>query len=195
MKLKIPKLRTCTQRAFTIIELLLVLTLVVVLAGVALPNFGEGLARQQGLARIETLARTLALARSTAVSTGSWVTVCPSANGLSCNNAWEQGILVFADRDGNRQYNDNDTIVLYRNSDSAAGSMRLRAFPNNQSLQYTPEGFTRGQSGNFTWCPSGGDARQIRQLIFTRSGRLRVARDSDADGYREGADGKPLVCD
>lgn len=183
------------QSAFTIMELLLVLILVVVLAGLALPNLGEGLTRQQGLARIETLARTLALARSTAVSGGNWVTICPSVDGQSCNGVWEQGLFVFSDHNGNRLYDDNDTVVLYRNGHPDAGSLRLRAFPNSQSLQYTPQGFTRGQSGNFTWCPSNGDARQIQQLIFTQSGRLRLARDTDADGYREGADGKPLACE
>ena len=58
----------------------------------------------------------------------------------------------------------------------------------------TPMGFTRDQNGNFTWCPGNGDVRLARQLIVNAAGRLREALDSDGDGVREGANGRPIGC-
>lgn len=180
--------------AFTLIELLVVLALLALLSSLALPGMQADLQRQTGSVVINELSRLLAYARATAASDGTLVTLCRSGDGLACGGQWQHGILVFTDANADRIIDGNDRILRYSNSLVPQGTLRLGSFPNRQYLQFTPEGFTNNQNGSFTWCPSSGEAEHARQLIFSQSGRTRMAIDKDGDGIREDASGKALSC-
>lgn len=180
--------------AFTLVELLVVLTLLALLASLALPGLQADLQRQTGSVVVSELSRLLAYARASAATTGTTVTVCRSNNGLACGGQWQQGVLLFTDANADRTLNGNDRILRYANTLVPQGTLRLGSFPNRQYLQFTPEGFTNKQNGSFTWCPASGEVTHAHQLIFSQSGRTRLAFDSDGDGIREDASGKALSC-
>jgi prepilin-type N-terminal cleavage/methylation domain len=184
------------MRGFSLLELLIVLAVL----GVALMLSSPDLRSWQREARSEAvlveLARLLAEARSTAINQGAPVTLCASTTPPACDAHWQSALLLFLDHDGDRVFErtEGDRVLRHWIPDDASGQLLLRSFPARPSLQFLPNGFTDGESGNFTWCPHTAEARAIRQLIFTRSGRTRLAQDRDGDGVREGADGKPLSC-
>lgn len=178
----------------TLIELLVVLAILAVLLGVAVPGLRPLLDAQAGVATMQTLQRLLTLARSGAVSAGSVVTFCASRNASACGGTWRDGVLVFVDHDGDRRVDAADLVLRYHAAPLLGGEVALRSFPARQYVQFTPLGFTNNQNGTFTWCPASRDAHQAQQLIFTKSGRTRLAQDRNADGIREGSNGRPLTC-
>ena len=128
-----------------------------------------------------------------AVSGASTVTVCPSDTAAGCDHDWSRGILVFRDGKGDRLLDDEDTLLLYLPALASGLKLHYRAFPNIAYLQFDAFGASN-RNGSFTLCPPSGDGRRARQIVISRSGRVRLAADRDLDGWREDAEGKPLHC-
>lgn len=181
-------------RGFSLLEAVIVLALLAILLNLALPSYRELVADKQANVAINQIERAVALARHTAINEGIMTTLCRSVDGSQCGGEWQQGFIVFTDRNADRKINGNDALVRIFPPLSDGGSLSFRAFQNRQYLQMTAEGMTNYQNGNFTYCPADGDSRLARQLIINRSGRTYTAKDRDQDGVREGANGKPISC-
>jgi type IV fimbrial biogenesis protein FimT len=179
---------------FTLLELLFTLGILATLLGLALPGFKEMHRNTEMDIHARELAQLLQLARVAAITRNSLVTLCRSSEGENCSGRWQDGILVFADYDGDRRIDAEDEAIRYHQFTGFKGEISWRAFQNRQYLQITPQGFTRYQNGNFTLCPANGDAVYARQLIVNRNARVRFAQDRDADGIREDSRGRPLRC-
>lgn len=186
---------TAQSPGLTLLELLVCLLLVATLSAMSLPNIKDIVAHKQSDLVMRTLADAIALARTAAISGGTLVTLCKSADGMTCGGNWQDGVLLFSDRNGDRQVNQDDTIRRYFSFPDNGGTLRWRAFQNRQYLQITNQGFTRFQNGNFTYCPADKKPELARQLILNRTARGRFAVDSDGDGIREDSQGRPLICD
>lgn len=179
---------------FTLLELLISMSILAVLLGVSLPNFGILIEQKKSDVVIRKLAQSLELAKTAAIQNASLVTLCKSLEGKECGGQWQDGVLIFTDNNGDRKINEADSIVRYINFPGLRGSIKWRAFQNRQYLQITSLGFTRYQNGNFTYCPFDGNMLLARQLIINRTARARLAMDTDGDGIRENSRGKPLSC-
>jgi type IV fimbrial biogenesis protein FimT len=181
-------------RGYTLTELLLVSSIAALLLGLAQPSLRSSLQSQDGDALVNDLARSMNVARARAVELGSIVTLCASRDAVSCSGNWQDGHIVFIDADGDGSLTLADTLVHAVRRGKAPGELVLRSFPKRKYVQFIALGSTRNQNGTFTWCPPSSDASLARQLIFSASGRMRLAIDRDGDGIREGSNGKPLDC-
>lgn len=178
---------------FTLLELLICLFLLSVLLVSSTPGLESWLQRSRADQAQASLLSLLQYARNSALTFGVPVSVCGSASLAVCDGEWSAGVLVFLDDDGDGQRSIKESALR-----GVAGtdqvSLAWRAFGNRSFLQFTPQGFTRGQSGNFTLCVDGGTAPLARQLIVSAGGRVRIALDTDGDGRLENANGDPLRC-
>lgn len=179
---------------FTLVELLLVLSILSILLGLSLPNFQAMYAQRHADTVIRKVSEAIQLARMSAIRTGKLVTLCRSDSGVEWGGQWQDGIMVFSDRNGDRKINQDDVLQQFITFPGINGSLKWRAFQNRQYLQITNQGFTRYQNGNFTYCPNNGDASLAHQLIINRTARIRFAVDSDGDGIREDSRGRPINC-
>ncbi len=178
----------------TLLEILLTLGLLGVLLSVALPDLGNWAESARAHAITRSLATQIALARSAAAARQQWVSVCPTVDNLRCGGSWNQGSMVFSDRNGDRRVSQDDVVIRLNGPLPAGETLQWRAFGSRPYLQIEPSGFMRHQSGNFTWCPASRDARFARQLVVNATGRVRVSQDSDGDGIDEDSAGNPLTC-
>ena len=179
----------------SLLELLLTIALLSIILAATAPSLGGIIEQGRGDEAMRQLRGAIELTRTAAIGSGGLATLCPSADGLSCGGQWRDGMIVFADGDGDRIPDSPESILRVFRFAAPAGDIRWRSFGNRQYLQMTAMGFTRDQNGNFTWCPAGGDARLARRLIVNGAGRLREAADEDGDGVREAGNGAPLSCD
>ena len=181
-------------RGLSLLELLISLGILSILLGISIPNFYELAQSISGDVALRKLATAVQLSKSTAVTTGTTVTLCRSADGFVCGGSWQDGVIVFTDRNRDRVVNENDRLVRHITFPNGNGHIRFRAFQNKQYLQVTSLGVTHDQNGNFTYCPFSGNSKLARQLILNRTARLRFAQDSDGDGIKEDSSGRPLHC-
>lgn len=179
----------------SLLELLISLGILSMLLGVSIPDFSEISESIAGEVTLRKLATAVQLGKSAAITSGTTVTLCRSVDGLTCKGNWEDGVIVFTDRNRDRALNEGDRLIRHITFPDGNGQINFRAFQNKQSLQLTALGTTAYQNGNFTYCPFSGNRLFARQLIVNRTARLRFAQDKDGDGFREDSRGRPLNCD
>ena len=101
---------------YSIYELLLTLVLVSILASLGLPTFSATLAKSRQTSEINALFHAIHLARKESIRRREVMTVCASADGLSCGPTrdWSVGWILFnnADRDSPPQVDPGESVVL-----------------------------------------------------------------------------------
>ena len=183
---------TSSSKGLTLVELLVVISLLALLATKAVPSFNELIQNSQRTAVISELRQFLALARRHSVMTGQIVTVCPTEPDGKCGRNWNGPVSMFADP-GNQRTLLQGTKVNAVLPPPKFGNFIVRSLSRSY-FQFRPDGFIYSDLGNITWCPDSGEASLAGQLIISRSGRIRTATDSNGDGVVDDAKGKPVRC-
>lgn len=93
-------MRQRIPRGFTLIELMIALTVFAVLAAIALPSFRTMILNSRLSSSTNALHNALTIARLNAIQTQHPITVCPFPDDplstpLSCGTNWDKGILVI----------------------------------------------------------------------------------------------------
>ncbi|MDI9239898.1 GspH/FimT family pseudopilin [Lysobacter sp. LF1] len=134
-------------RGVTFVELMVVLVVLAILMGMAVPSFEIVRNSSRLAAQTNELVTAVQLARSEAVTRRQWVSVCRSDDGTTCAAAatsWD-GWMVFVDtnRDGARQ-NAEDRLRVgeVRAPVSVLASNSLM----NNLVTFRPDGFARNGS-------------------------------------------------
>lgn len=182
------------MHGYTLIELVMVLCIVTILFSLALPAFASVMRHVQGETVINSLAGAFQLARSTAISQRKAVVLCPKADAQTCGSDWTLGALVFADPDGNRILEDGNKLLADIAPPPHGSQLKMKAALNKQYLRFMGNGMLENTAGSLVYCPPNGSARDARNMIFTRNGRLRFGSDRNRDGILENAEGQPLGC-
>lgn len=181
-----------TRKGFSLIDLLIVLSIISITLGIGIPSFDHLLKQNQSRTTMRQLATVLNYARTLAVSSTEVVTICPWQNN-SCGKDWQKGLLIFIDKNNNGKRDHSENVDRVELTD-LSGDLRWRAFGSKRYLKYRPSGSAFQQNGSFTYCPENLDPRYAHQLIINNSGRIRFAVDSDKNGIREDSFGKDLNC-
>ena len=86
---------------FTLIELMIVLTIVGVILALSGPSMVQLMQKNRLQTAADNFYGTLVLARSEAIKRNQPVVICKSSNGTACvtSGNWEQGWLSFTDQD------------------------------------------------------------------------------------------------
>ena len=163
------------SKGFTLIEAMIVMLVAAILLAIAVPAFSSGMsAAHNGVAR-STLATTLLDAVRHSALTGVEVVVCPHASTTQCNGSvdWSGGWIVFADLNGNRSRDANETLV--RQAAALEGGVHLRSTVGRTRLVFQPNGGNAGSNVTFTLCDGRG-IEKATTLVLANDGRLRQGK-------------------
>lgn len=168
---------------YSIYELLLTLVLVSILASLGLPTFSATLAKSRQTSEINALFHAIHLARKESIRRREVMTVCASADGLSCGPTrdWSVGWILFnnADRDSPPQVDPGESVVLaHRVTETIEVVANRRAF----TLRAI---FRRATNGTLVVCDRH-ERVPAKALVVSYTGRPRVAT--------ERIDGAPFSC-
>ena len=177
----------------TLVELTVTVALVSILASIAIPAFERQVRIASVQAEVQKIFSLLARARMEAIRRNRVVTLCKSANGLSCGGSWSQGWLLFVDENRNGKREPAERLLAVGRPEHGY-RLRLAAFGSSSRIRFSPVGFTLAGNGTFRLCPPDGDNRYARAVIVNKAGRPRSSHDNDGDGIHEDAGGKPLTC-
>lgn len=178
-----------SNRGFTLIELLVTLSIVAIMASIAVPSFQSFIGQTRLTTQANDLVTALNFGRSEAVKRGVRVTVCktasPAAASPECTTSggWQQGWVVFVD---NSQVTGNTAGTI--DGSGTGTDQRLRVFGTLQGstlsggtnfanwISYLPSGRSRGNTGlandTFKLC-NGGKGRNI---VVNSAGRISVEK-------------------
>jgi type IV fimbrial biogenesis protein FimT len=171
------------RRGFTLYEMLVTLLLVAVLTSIGLPSFSATLARTRQASEINSLFHAIHLARKESIRRRQVMTLCVSANGLTCQATqdWSPGWILFnnTDRDSPPQVDPGESVVL---THAVADTVRIVA---NRRAFTLGTIFRRTTNGTLVVCDRE-DRVPPKALVVSYTGRPRVAT--------ERVDGTPFSC-
>lgn len=171
------------QDGFTLIELMIAVALTALLMSMAVPAMDLFVSNARQTGAINDFVSSMHLARSTAITTNTRVTLCPSANGVTCEAIdWDRGWIVFADLDSDQIVDLNETIT---SKSEGINNLSIESVEFANFLLYRPNGRVmnaaiNGSAGEFTVCDNRG-AGHAKVMIIELSGRPRLSKKL-ADG-------------
>lgn len=170
-------------QGLTLVEILIVMSLLAVLTTIALPLFRDVLQEARMTAAVNALVHSIHLAHQNSHTSGREVVLCRSIDGAGClgSGDWGDGWIVFAnlDRD-DPPVVDSDEPVL-----QTSGPQALHSITSNRRSYVVRPFSLRSTNGTVIFCDRRGSAR-ARAVILSYTGRPRVSRQT--------ADGHPLSC-
>lgn len=179
---------TSRQRGFTLIELMVTVSIAAILMGLAVPSFMNFIVRNRLVSYNNDLIAAVTFARSEAVRRGTTVSVCKRNTDASCvGGSWSNGWLVVVNT-----ANVNPTAVapsgpVLRVHEALSPSYTLDANNNFENyVTYRADG-TANQLGTFVFCHDG-QTVGARALTLTRV-RPRVGQDTNGNGIPEKTEG------
>lgn len=160
---------------FTLIELMVVVTIIGVLLGVGVPAFRDATLSSKLSGYANSLVASIRTARSEAIKRNSRVVVCLSSNGNSCasSGTWEQGWIVFPDANNNLAVDTGESILL--NQQSLPTGIKLIESSSTSVISFQPMGVTN-TTYTFTVCRSSPVGKEERQVNVYGTGRTSVSR-------------------
>lgn len=171
--------RPLTQRGFTAIELMVVVSIVAILAALAAPSFTPLIERWRVRESSEQIQSTLAFARSEAIKRGGRVAIQKIPNNTNgCSTAtgardWDCGWIVCHDADGNGDCNAAEA-VLQRVDTSA--KVHVNRTGGGASIKFNRWGLVDGAWLGFTLVPLNKSVSHVgaRGVCMSSGGRIRV---------------------
>ncbi len=179
-------LHSC-QAGYSLVELLVVLTLAAVLFGVAMPAMTAMINSQRSLALASALLSSLNMARAEAIKRNGRAVLCKSTTGAACTSAggWEQGWIVFHDANNNAALDAGEQLIEQKGA-VAPGLTLTGNTPVANYVSFSASGSAKlvsgaFQAGTFTVCLVPPSATDVRQLILSSTGRPRARKGAVAD--------------
>lgn len=182
------------QSGLSLLELMVTVSLLAIIAAIAIPAFKDLIETQKSNKVIRQLYGLIQKSRHYAITHNSNVILCKSTDFSSCGGSWKDGIIVFTDLDGDRAVNGDDTLLRTVDAPFEQGTLSWRSFGNKSYLEFVPSGRTNYQNGTFTYCTDDSDIRKARGISVSVTGRPQIAFDRNGDGVRENSSGKALRC-
>ena len=161
-----------TAQGFTLLEALIAMTVVALLACVAVPAWSSAREAAHSSSAQAALLESLLGAISHAALTGSEVVLCPGdAGGCRATTDWSHGWIAFADIDGDRVRDSSDTLL--KTIGPLGGKVHLRSTSGRMRLVFQPNGGNMGSNVTFALCDGRGPAKAAT-LVMANDGRLRT---------------------
>ena len=163
------------EAGFTLLELLVTVAVLAILVGIGVPAYGKLVADQRLSTATNRLVFAVHLPRSEAVLRNARVTLCNSADGVFCadGGGWEQGWIVFVDRDGTGQRAADDPLIAVEEAPPGVvitGNSSVQRYVSYIGLGSTRRASGALQMGTITLCAGS----EGRQLVISRTGRPRL---------------------
>ncbi len=159
---------------FTLIELIITLTIIAILLGIVGPNMGTFVTSNRLTTQANEFIADLNLARSEAIKQASNVGVCASSTGTSCTGNWQNGWIVFLDADASLGWTASDSVL--RTHESLSGNNTLGG--TQTTIVFNKSGVlaSAAAAGNYTLCNS--QSGKSRVINVQTTGRPTLSEGS-----------------
>jgi type IV fimbrial biogenesis protein FimT len=145
---------------FTLVELIVTLTVAGILSTFAIPQFFQ-IIRAQGISsQVNEFVTDINFARSEAIKRAVNIGVCPGTTTAGCTGTWNGGYIVFVDADGDNAWSAGETVLRAREAlasgyaITASATTPIIVFSGSGALSVTAANTVVG-AGTYAFCRNG----------------------------------------
>lgn len=134
---------------------MVVLAVLGVLVSISIPYMQDMVKNWRITTQTNELLADLTAARGQAAARSVTVTVCASADGLTCSEDWTQGRIVFTDANSDATRDGDDAILRVAPALGGGPTLRVANLSVPGRVQFRPTGAAAGVTGGgatFTFC-------------------------------------------
>ena len=153
---------------FTLVELMVTVTVSVILIAIAAPSFGTLLLKRSVQVAADNLVSDLRFARFEAIKLSRTVSVCSATTPTACSAgaSWKDGWIVFVDADGDGSLDAGDQVLRVQDALPSIATMASTSPANDRSFfVYQPTGMARGATQTFIITPTGDGTSSLTRVI------------------------------
>ncbi len=160
------KLNRHKTDGFTIVELLITMSIAAILLTIGVPSFQDMVKDRRIEISLQALETDLEMARSEAMTRNQSVVLCrhngETATPTVCSTTanWQDGWVIFIDTDGDDKV---DADELLRVTPSLGSGLTLAY--NKAKITFTSRGFASGSNGTFEICDDRGNQYGNRLIV------------------------------
>ena len=169
------------RNGFTLVELIVTVTVLAIIVAIAMPSILTQLTRMEAK-RVKTqLENTLALAKAESYITRQDVLVCLSNDGKQCDRNSDNTLILFVDKNGNKNFDANaDTLLLNQSFNLKYSTLKLRVGAGRHYIKFWGDsGKPRGHFGHIKYCPTSPYNESMYQISFNQAGIVKYKLNSD----------------
>jgi type IV fimbrial biogenesis protein FimT len=170
--------RGMKQSGFTLIELLVTVSVVGVLAALAMPGLQAFVLKRAVESAADTLVSDMRQARSEAVKRSTRVVICASSNGTSCTGSgalWKSGWMIYVPSNANGDFTTGDEIVKVQQELTSITSIADTDGTSRYRFIYESSGSAKASSQTFVVTPAGDAVAGTTRLIcISNNGRAGI---------------------
>ena len=181
---------TLKQRGFTLIEFIMMLTVLGILSSMAAPAFTSTAERWRLKQQTYLLHTMLGHAREQAIIANQRVTLCPLNAQNICYNDWNQPLTLFEDPNNDQKLGSNEKVL--RIFPAQNNYQATRNF-NNYAISFNSQGQAGYATGSLSFCLKGTQTLGA-VFVIARTGRIRAENSLSTGVLPTLANGSPLPC-
>jgi type IV fimbrial biogenesis protein FimT len=159
------------QRGYTMIEIMLSITVLSILLAVAVPSFLDTVRNNRLISQNNEFVGALNLTRNEAWKRTNPVSICASADQATCSGAndWTTGWIVFDDPNGNGAADAGETVLQ---AWPAAPAEYVLTSTNRSFVRYMPTGTAASGVEIFDLVRTGCTGMHARRINISMVGRI-----------------------
>lgn len=161
------------MRGFTLIEIIVVLTVLGILVGIAAPALNTFVHSNRLVTTTNDLVADFSLARNEAIKRSKVTGVCKSSDGTSCTNGgtWASGWIVFVDTNDDAVWTAGDEVIRTHEA-----LTKITVTSAADSVLYNRSGSITAGTGAYSICSSA--IHQTRDVTLSTTGRSNITSGS-----------------
>ncbi len=181
-----------SQRAFSLIEMMTVLSIIAILAAISIPLLRDTWNHVNQKIMLDELLRTIQLAKREARIRHQAIGLCKSDTGSQCVGEWRDGQIIFVDINNDGSVHDPSQILKIIHGRIKHGILFWRSFPAYRDyLQFLPNGLLQHDNGTFWYCDDN-NSSPVWAITLSKTGKTRVLYPEN--GVIKDASGRALAC-
>ncbi|MFT7558444.1 MAG: type IV fimbrial biogenesis protein FimT [Flavobacteriales bacterium] len=180
------------RKGFTLIDLLISLSILFITTGFALPNLLGYLEKSRVRALNSNIVRLLNTARATAINHSRTVTICGLDNNNSCSSTSFSRVAIFFDKNDDKAVSDDGLELITELELKSLGELKLQASFGREYLRFKYNGSSQ-QAGSFIYCNAKHPHLNSR-VTTSLTGRTYLARRRNEEGMILAANTTDAIC-
>ncbi len=164
------------QSGVTLVEVLIVMVIIAILATIAIPSFISMLKRWEANQICNLIINAYRIGKTKSFIHHNNTTVCLADSHLVCHRDAQASLLVFNDKDENRQYNPTrDSLIQNSPLRLNYGKVYLRAGNQRHYIKFSGDtGLPRGHFAHIKYCPDDREVSNMYLVSLNELGQHRV---------------------